>query len=354
MEKSAGKKSGNQEFQKIKELVEQGKTASLIRDVEGVSYTRRFIPQDRLILLGGGHISQPLCKMASMLDFDVTVVDDRPAFANTIRFPEAEKVVCDDFAKAIQELKLRGTDYVCVITRGHRWDGDCLRQILSGTLPSYLGMIGSSRRVAGLLGVLKEEGYEEAALSVIHAPIGLKIGALTPAEIAVSICAQLVQHRRKQPQEDQTPILDQTNTDLAMLHYLAESEEPKAMLLVLSSDGSTPVKPGAMMAVNSLGKGYGTIGGGCSEAALMGRARKIIGSGTCFQAAGPSPLVIESLQKIFALAYAGAPASALIRSFSQRGRNRAVATTFFVKPVILVKLAITVVVSLSYSSLRKG
>lgn len=65
-----------------------------------------------------------------------------------------------------------------------------------------------------------------------------------------------------------------------MLHYLAESEEPKAMLLVLSSDGSTPVKPGAMMAVNSLGKGYGTIGGGCSEAALMGRARKIIGSGT--------------------------------------------------------------------------
>ena len=77
-------------------------------------------------------------------------------------------------------------------------------------------------------------------------------------------------------------------------------------------------------------------------------------SGTWFQAADPSPLVIESGQKIFVLSYIGVPASALIRSFSQRGRNRAVATTFFVKSVILVKLAITVVVSLSYPSLRKG
>lgn len=270
----------SEEFKRILNQIEQGQTAFITREVESVQYTRRFIPQDRLILLGGGHVALPVCKMASMLDFSVTVVDDRPSFANSARFPEAEHMVCDSFAKAIEELKIRETDYVCVITRGHRWDGDCLRQILSGTLPSYLGMIGSSRRVKGLMELLTEEGYDTNALSQIHAPIGLRIGALTPAEIAVSICAELVQHRRQKPQEDMGKVLDQTNTDLSMLHYLAESDEPKAMLLVLSSTGSTPVKPGAMMAVNYLGKGYGTIGGGCSEAALMGRARKIIASGT--------------------------------------------------------------------------
>jgi xanthine dehydrogenase accessory factor len=268
------------EFRAIAKRLSTGYPADLIRTAEGRRYVRRFVPEERLILLGGGHIAQPLCAMGAMLDFAVTVVDDRPAFANHERFPTASQVICDNFAAAIGALELRSTDYVCVVTRGHRWDGECLRRILSGRLPSYLGMIGSARRVAGLLGLLAEEGYDTDALSRIHAPIGLKIGAVTPAEIAVSICAQLVEHRRGLPrQAEEADLMAQTNTDPALLQYLAESDEPKAVLLVLSSTGSTPVKSGAIMAVDALGRCYGTIGGGCGEAEATTRARRLIGTG---------------------------------------------------------------------------
>ena len=269
----------NQEFQEILDKLEQGETPRLTKTVEEQTYTRIFLPENRLILLGGGHIAQPLCAMASMLDFAVTVVDDRISFANSQRFPEAAQVVCNSFAAAIAGLDIRATDYVCVITRGHRWDGECLRQILAGTLPTYLGMIGSSRRVEGLLNLLAEEGFGPEKLSRIHTPIGLQINAQTPAEIAVSICGEMIAHRRSYVRKDQNIALSHTNTDYAMLRFLAESTQPKACALVLSSTGSTPVKPGAMMAIDYLGNGYGTIGGGCSEAAVMARARKIMGTG---------------------------------------------------------------------------
>ena len=269
----------NQEFQSILAQLERGETPQLTKTVDGQTYNRVFIPENRLILLGGGHIAQPLCAMASMLDFAVTVVDDRISFANSQRFPEAAQVICNSFAAAISDLDIRATDYVCVITRGHRWDGECLRELLGGTLPSYLGMIGSKRRVEGLLNLLAEEGFGLEKLSRIHTPIGLQINAQTPAEIAVSICGEMIAHRRKYVRKDQNVALSQTNTDYAMLRFLTESPQPKACALVLSSTGSTPVKPGAMMAIDYLGNGYGTIGGGCSEAAVMVRARKIMGTG---------------------------------------------------------------------------
>lgn len=270
----------NFDFQEILDKLNRGETPQLTKTVEGQSYTRVFLPESRLILLGGGHIAQPLCDIASMLDFSVTVVDDRITFANSERFPKASQVVCNSFRSAISDLQIRATDYVCVITRGHRWDGECLRQILAGTRPSYLGMIGSKRRVEGLLNLLAEEGFSAEDLAHIHAPIGLKINAQTPAEIAISICAEMIAHRRKYVRKDSNISLNQTNTDITMLRFLAESPQPKACALVLSSTGSTPVKPGAMMAVDYLGNGYGTIGGGCSEAAVMVRARKIMGTGS--------------------------------------------------------------------------
>ena len=144
----------SREFQEILDQLEQGMTPELTKIVDGQSYTRVFLPENRLILLGGGHIAVPLCAMASMLDFAVTVLDDRISFANSERFPKATQVICNSFSAGIVDLHIRATDYVCVITRGHRWDGECLRQILSGTLPTYLGMIGSKRRVEGLLRLL--------------------------------------------------------------------------------------------------------------------------------------------------------------------------------------------------------
>ncbi len=268
-----------QEFREILEKLERGESPALTRRVEGVDYVRRFVPRERLILLGGGHVALALANAATALDFAVTVVDDRQTFANHERFPMAERVICDAFESAIRALNVRKTDYVCVLTRGHRWDGECLRELLAGTEPFYLGMIGSRRRVQGLFGALADEGFDADRLARIHAPIGLMIGAVTPEEIAVSICAQLIEHRRAKPETADAAALAQTNTDLDMLRFLAESEEAKALCLVLETRGSTPVKSGAVMAVDALGRGYGTIGGGCGEAAVMTRARALAGTG---------------------------------------------------------------------------
>ena len=268
-----------EDFARVLRETEAGRAAEITKEIGGERCVRRFIPEDRLIILGAGHIALPLCRMSAMLDFAVTVVDDRPSFANRGRFPDAAQVVCDSFAKAIGDLKIRPTDYICVITRGHRWDGECLRQILQGEYPSYLGMIGSRRRVTGLLGLLREEGYDSEKLAAIHTPIGLKIGAETPAEIAVSICAELVQHRRSHPAEEDEAVLERTDTNFELLRFLAGGQGPAALMTVISTRGSTPVESGAIMVMDSLGKTIGTIGGGCGEAEVMTAARRLIGAG---------------------------------------------------------------------------
>ena len=107
-------------LQTLLEQIKNGSPASLTFEVEGTSYLRNFRPMERLILLGGGHVAQPLCRYGADLGFAVTVADDRPAFANRARFPEAGAVLCDAFPNAIRQLAIGEGDYVAVITRGHR------------------------------------------------------------------------------------------------------------------------------------------------------------------------------------------------------------------------------------------
>lgn len=266
------------EFAAIVSRLKSGCPATLTRTADGNVYTRRFIPTQRLILLGAGHVAQPVCHIASMLDFAVTVVDDREAFCNAQRFPDAAQTLCMQFTDAIAALQITAGDYVCVLTRGHSYDATCLRQLLRGEFPAYLGMISSKHRAEGLLEALEKEGFDPQRLAQIHSPIGLPIQASTPAEIAVSICAELIAHRKAASGTDAT-ILTQTNPDLRALTFLAQTHTPRAMLLVLQTSGSTPVKSGAMMGVDALGNGYGTIGGGGGEAAAMAKARRSIGTG---------------------------------------------------------------------------
>ena len=155
-----------------------------------------MLPKERLIVLGGGHIALPVCEFASKCGFEVYVADDRPAFANAPRFPWAAGVLCDSFENSIEQLKITPYDFVVVITRGLRHDADCLRAILPGKQPAYLGMIGSKRRVRGLLDMLVEEGYDKENIERICTPIGLKIGAVTPEEIAVSILSEIIAYKR--------------------------------------------------------------------------------------------------------------------------------------------------------------
>ena len=270
----------NGTFQSILAQVRRGEEA-VLRFTDGTEeYRRHFRPKERLLLLGAGHVAQPLCRYASDLGFAVTVADDRPDFANYERFPEAAEVICDAFPASIRRFGVREGDYVAVITRGHRWDADCLRVLLPGQLPRYLGMIGSRRRVAGLFELLIEEGYSKEAIGEIHSPIGVSINALTTKEIAVSIVAELIACRRKDtPRHSSGTDLTTEDADLGLLEFLAEDESPKALLLVLETSGSTPVNAGAMMALDRLRQSAGTIGGGCGESAVMQDALGIIGSG---------------------------------------------------------------------------
>lgn len=241
-----------------------------------------FYPEERLIVLGGGHIALPLTDFGARIGFSVTVVDDRPAFANKPRFPAASQVICGGFEETIQHLHITESDYVVIITRGHRHDQDCLSQLLKGTQPFYTGMIGSRRRVAAVKDELTAQGYDAKRLQDVHSPIGLAIGAVTPEEIAVSITSEIIACKRL---KSETPAggdryTNRSDVDMDVLRALSnETDEPKSIVTIISSRGSVPRGAGAKMLVYPYGKITGSIGGGCSEGAVLSDARRIIGTG---------------------------------------------------------------------------
>lgn len=150
-----------------------------------------------LIILGAGHIARPLCTFGAMLGFRVIVLDDRPDFATRERFPEAASIVKADFSDPLREVEVTATSHLVLVTRGHKYDFDALRDLLLREVqPAYIGMVGSRRRVRAAFQVLADEGISIERLASVHAPIGLDIGAETPEEIAVAIAAEIVRLRR--------------------------------------------------------------------------------------------------------------------------------------------------------------
>lgn len=152
-------------------------------------------PPPRLVILGAGHIAIPLSRLAKLLEFEVTVLDDRPAFATADRFPESDVVLVAEFREGIRRLAVDRDTYVVVITHGHEHDAECLREVVE-TDCAYLGMIGSRRKVRAVFELLGRQGVAAEKLARVHAPIGIDIGAQTPAEIAVAIAAEIVKVRR--------------------------------------------------------------------------------------------------------------------------------------------------------------
>ncbi len=160
-------------------------------------YLERTLPPAPLLVVGAGHLATPLARLGALLGYRVTVADDRPAFARSERFPEAEKVLRVDFSDPFRELVVGPRHHVLLVTRGHRYDYECLRRLLLlPEPPRYIGMIGSRRRVRATFHQLREEGFDGAALARIRAPVGLDLGAETPEEIAVAVAAELVLVRR--------------------------------------------------------------------------------------------------------------------------------------------------------------
>ncbi len=150
-----------------------------------------------LIIAGAGHIAVPLASIAKTCDFLVTVIDDRPQFAHVARFPTADRVVAGPFRPTLVDLR-QGKDvfdsdtYLVLVTRGHQYDIDCLLEVLDDPV-AYLGMIGSSRRIRAVFELLEsEQSIPASKFDRVRAPIGIDIGAITPAEIAVCIMAEII------------------------------------------------------------------------------------------------------------------------------------------------------------------
>jgi xanthine dehydrogenase accessory factor len=143
-----------------------------------------------LYLLGAGHVSVEVARIAQLVGFRVHVVDDRDRFANAERFPGAD-VVVDDIAGWLARTPLPAGAYAVVVTRGHRQDHAAMRQLVGRPL-HYLGLIGSRAKIVRIFEAMAGEGVSADDLAAVHAPIGLDIGAVSPAEIAVSIVAELV------------------------------------------------------------------------------------------------------------------------------------------------------------------
>jgi len=153
-------------------------------------------PPLELIICGGGHVGQAVAKVGALLDFKITVIDDRPEFSSRDKFPDpGVRLIAGDFTEALRAMKITRASHVVIVTRGHRHDEICLREVIEKPA-RYIGMIGSRRRSTTIREHLRREGVGAEHLRRVHSPIGLDIGAMTPEEIALAILAEIVLARR--------------------------------------------------------------------------------------------------------------------------------------------------------------
>ena len=146
------------------------------------------------MICGGGHVSQALVPALARVDFSVTVLEERTEFLTPELFPDAQALIHADYLRLSDFITMTPDDYAVVMTRGHQGDFEILRQLLQSPA-AYVGCIGSRKKVAATQARLREAGIDESRIQSLHSPIGLAIGAETPAEIAVSITAQMIAHR---------------------------------------------------------------------------------------------------------------------------------------------------------------
>jgi len=150
-----------------------------------------FGPSSSLVIVGGGHCGIALAAAAARLDFAVTIIDDRPQWASREKHPDAATVICADYGRVLEHIAPSDSHYAVIMTHGHRHDETVLRQLLSRSW-RYLGMIGSRQKVREMLARLQADGMATEKLRRVFAPVGFAIGSHAPAEIAVSILAQLL------------------------------------------------------------------------------------------------------------------------------------------------------------------
>ena len=161
--------------------------------VEGVSYLPH-LARGKLLIVGGGHVGQRVADLAASVDFEVTVVDDRPEYVTEERFPSCVQRIAGQIDEVLPAYPVDEDTFCIVVTRGHNHDEEALFHLVRR--PSrYLGMIGSKRKIKMIFDDLRREGVSEDLLARVHAPLGIEIGSQSVPEIAISIVAQLISCR---------------------------------------------------------------------------------------------------------------------------------------------------------------
>ena len=208
-------------------------------------------------------MSMPIIRLGKMLGFTVTVLEDRPKFADNARAAGADHVLCETFREGLSQIKGDSDTWFVIVTRGHRYDSECLEAAL-GKEYAYVGMMGSRRRVAVVKDQLAQNGVDQEKLDSVHTPIGLKISAETPEEIAVSIMAEIIQI--KNGREQGSGYSDE------LLEALTEGKQKAVLATIISRKGSAPRGVGTKMLVREDGSTVDTIGGGCVESEIIQKA----------------------------------------------------------------------------------
>lgn len=214
-----------------------------------------FAKKPCLFICGAGHVSKELADIAEKLDMHVKIIDPRTEWANKDRFPNAD-IINDEYSSLNKYLVPNA--YYAVMTPGHVHDLACVSAIMNSTY-SYLGMIGSHKKVETTIASLKELDYSSEQICRLNAPIGLSIGAKTPAEIAISILAEIIEVKNKHSFSSVSEELLNTNCS-------------GMLCIIIEKHGSTPRDVGSMMLVTD-NKIIDTIGGGPIEHAVIEAAR---------------------------------------------------------------------------------
>lgn len=162
-----------------------------------------FLPEPVLYVFGGGHVGGQICTLAKNVGFRVVLIDDRPAFANPQRHPQADECVVAGMEEVFADLPIDDQSYIVAATRGHQHDEIVVEAAIQ-TPARYIGMLGSERKKLILWRRIAERGGDPQRLDAVFAPIGVNIGADTPAEIAVSVVAELIEQRRGTSKEWKT------------------------------------------------------------------------------------------------------------------------------------------------------
>lgn len=237
--------------------------------VDGTRVFAELLGREKhIVVCGAGHVSMPIISIGKMIGCRVTVIDDRLTFVNNAIAQGADEVIFKEFDDAMEEIPGSDDTYFVLVTRGHRYDRDCLRHALRKP-HAYIGMMGSRRRVGLIMKDLEAEGFTREILKTVYTPIGLDIGAETPEEIAVAIMAQIiaVSNRKRRiggfPQDVMNALLE-------------KDRERVAMATIIARKGSAPRSVGTRMIIKKTGGIVGTIGGGCIEGTVIAKGRRIL------------------------------------------------------------------------------